>query len=284
MDGTVVVGLDDSGCGRAALRYGIQEARALGVTLELVRAAVPAGHAGGLVRHAKPDPGGRVLIAGYTEVRRSAPGLPIIATFADGPAVDTLVQRSIGAEVVVLGAHRATGSGAGATSGGVALRGEGPIVVVPAVSPAGGPVVVGVDESGESRDALAYAFRTARRYGTGVLAIHAWQPDPVRRELYVEQQTYGQWVLDTALRPWRRTFPDVTVEARPLPGAIAVTLHAAAVRARLLVIGAGSGTVARQVLDRLACPVAVVHPGRTPLVLDAGERFIRRPHRAGVPA
>jgi hypothetical protein len=36
--GPIVVGLDGSACGRAALRYGIAEARRSGVALELVYA------------------------------------------------------------------------------------------------------------------------------------------------------------------------------------------------------------------------------------------------------
>jgi nucleotide-binding universal stress UspA family protein len=279
--GPVVVGLDGSACGRAALRYGIRAARRLGIALELLYAPEWPYLDEALVWWSGRDPGEQPLSDGLAEVRRSAPDVPVTATVVDGPAAEILVARSAHAATVVVGAHGAHGLPGlrlGATSVHVALHGAGPVVVVPALPEIpDGPVVVGVDPTEGSGLAVWYALHEARLRGTGVVAVHAWLPPrpqwPHRVAAlpgpYAELQALSHQVLDAALDRWRGAFPEVPVERRLLPGEPAPTLLAASVQAGLLVVGAGggagrglTGSVPRLVLDHARCPVAVVHPHR----------------------
>jgi nucleotide-binding universal stress UspA family protein len=279
--GPVVVGLDGSACGRAALRYGVRAAQRLGSALELVSASTLLG------RWSGRDPGEQLRSDGLAEVHRSAPEVPVTATAVDGPAAEVLVARSAGAAAVVVGAHGVHGLPGlrlGATSGHVALHAAGPVVVVPALPEVpDGPVVVGVDPTEGSGLAVWYALHEAQLRGTGVVAVHAWQPPrpqwPHRVAAlpgsYAELQALSRHVLDAALDRWRNAFPEVPVERRLLPGEPAPTLLAASVRAGLLVVGAGcaahvrTGSVPRLVLDHARCPVAVVHPHRHAAVRPA---------------
>jgi nucleotide-binding universal stress UspA family protein len=283
--GPVVVGLDGSACGQAALRYGIREARRLDTALELVYAPEWPHLDDVLVWWSGRDPAEQPLSRGFAEVRRTAPELPVSATVADGPAGEVLVERSASAAAVVVGAHGVHSFPTlrlGATSVHVALHGHGPVVVVPvAAEVADAPVVVGVDGTQGSALAVWYALRAAHLRGVRLLAVHAWQPPrpqwphrtaPVPGS-YEDLQALSRQVLDAALDRWRAAFPDVPVEPRLLPGEPAPTLLATAARAGLLVVGAGTArgltpSVPRAVLDLARCPVAVVHPHRhaaTPL-------------------
>jgi nucleotide-binding universal stress UspA family protein len=283
MDTTpVVVGLDGSACGRAALRYGIAEARRLGTALELVYAPEWPYLDGALGWWSGREPGGQPLLDALATVRGSAPELVVTATVADGPAAEALIDRSATAAAVVVGAHGAAGFPAlhlGATSVQVAIHATGPVVVVPArYDNPDGPVVVGVDESASAGLALWYALHAAGLRGTELEALHAWQPPqpqwPHRVQplpaSFIELQAVQHRELEVALDRWRGAFPEVPVRPRLLPGDPAATLVAASVRAGLLVVGAHGldaphgvvGSVARSVLERARCPVAVVHPHR----------------------
>jgi nucleotide-binding universal stress UspA family protein len=279
--GPVVVGLDGSACGQAALRYGIAEARRTGTALELVYAPQWPALEGAADWWAGRQPGEQPLFEGVAEVRRSAPELTVTATVADGSAADVLVARSATAATVVVGAHGSHGFPAlhlGATGVHVALRGAGPVVVVPSADTTpDGPVVVGVDESEGAALAVWYALRAASLRGTELVVVHAWQPprpqwphqvQPLPGS-YEELQALHGKVVDAALDRWRDAFPGVPVQPRLLPGEAAPTLLAASARAGLLVVGAHglgalrgalAGSVARSVLEKARCPVAIVHP------------------------
>jgi nucleotide-binding universal stress UspA family protein len=279
--GPVVVGLDGSAGGRAALRYGIAEAQRIGAALELVYAPEWPYLDSAAQWWAGREPATRPLADGYTEVRRTAPEVQVTATVVDGSAAEALVARSATAAAVVVGAHGSAGFPSlhlGATSVQVALHGAGPVVVVPAGDGIpDGPVVVGVDETEGASLALWYALRMANLRGTELVVVHAWQPPkpqwPYRVQplpgSFEELQALHQQVVDAALDRWRSAFPDVPVQHRLLPGEPAPTLLAASPRAGLLVVGAhgiathhgpGAGSVARSVLEKACCPVAIVHP------------------------
>jgi nucleotide-binding universal stress UspA family protein len=279
--GPVVVGLDGSACGRAALRYGIAEAQRTGTGLELVYAPEWPYLHNATQWWAGREPGEQPLSEGLAEVRHAAPDLKVVATVADASASDVLITRSATATAVVVGAHGAHGFGTlhlGATSVQVALHGRGPVVVVPGGEHRlDGPVVVGVDESEGAGLALWYALRAASLRGTELVVVHAWQPPrpqwPHRIQplpgSFEELEALQRKVVDAALERWHSAFPDVPVRRRLLPGEPAPTLLAASARAGLLVVGAHGvgalrgpwvGSVARCVLEKASCPVAVVHP------------------------
>jgi len=143
-----------------------------------------------------------------------------------------------------------------------------------------GPVVVGVDGSPASAEAVGFAFEEAALRGVPLRAVLAWNP----REVF----TYGGWAvigppvedlqrdalrsLDEALAGWSEKFPEVEVH-RSAPAAHPTqALAAATSRAQLLVVGSHGrhglprvvlGSVSSAVVLHADCPVAVVRPAVT---------------------
>ncbi|MFC6087926.1 universal stress protein [Saccharothrix lopnurensis] len=140
------------------------------------------------------------------------------------------------------------GAGEGGTPGGAGeARGEG------------GPVVVGVDGSPIGGRALRFAHEFAERAGVGLLAVHAVADGAVPYR--VEE--------DADLAECARLHPGVRARVEVVPGPPVEVLLAAARTAGLLVVGSHGagvvrralfGSVSQSVVDRAACPVAVLPP------------------------
>ncbi|WP_236833206.1 universal stress protein [Blastococcus sp. KM273128] len=138
-DGRVVVGLDDSPAGRAALLRGAEEARRHGGRLEVVVASTPvdtwtefAPYSGPSEQELREDAerfGRRVA----DEVLGVSAGADVAVVAGIGPADDVLVERSRGAALLVVGS-RSRSRLAGLVLGSVALRtvvrAECPVMVV----------------------------------------------------------------------------------------------------------------------------------------------------------
>jgi nucleotide-binding universal stress UspA family protein len=134
-------------------------------------------------------------------------------------------------------------------------------------------VVVGVGVSPTSAAAVGFAFRAAGQRGIPLVAVHAWSREvstdldgaPGRDD---SAQSRAAAVLDRALAPWRRAFPDVPVEGRVACGDPAAVLVREAHGATLVVVGAParrlwhtkSASVSRRVVRHATSPVAVVRP------------------------
>lgn len=128
-----------------------------------------------------------------------------------------------------------------------------------------GPVVVGVDGSALSRQALAYGFGYASLRGLPVLAVHAtgladgvdfdWRP------------SYGwpQTLLHRELAPWRARYPGVRVRELFSHRSPVVALVETARRASLLALGTRGngpevgaiGSLARAVVTHAGCPIVL---------------------------
>ena len=100
----------------------------------------------------------------------------------EGAPIDTLLDLSETAEMIVMGSRGLGGlSGLvmGSVSSAVVAHAECPVVVVRkdndvTVDNKYGPVVVGVDGSEISRQALKIAFREAEARGALLRAVHSW--------------------------------------------------------------------------------------------------------------
>ena len=292
----LVVGVDGSPYGDAALRYAVTYAQRCGWGLHLVHvaAAGPPGRYPGDACGAGPDLG--ALVA---QVRAAAPELAVQARVLPGHPAGALIGESAGAAGVVLGArggHGVPGHRLGAVSAQVALHAHGPVTVVPLRPSPAGPVVVGVDGPRQAGFALWYAMGAAARYGTELVAVHAWRPPTPARprrsvpdaRAFAAAQRARRGYLDRELARWCRVFPEVEVQARLLPGEPAATLLAASTRARLLVIGVrdiragrdpGAVPVGLRILDQAPCPVVLAHPG--PPAAAPAPAGPDRPGRAG---
>lgn len=141
---------------------------------------------------------------------------------------------------------------------------------------AAGRILVGVDGSEGSLDAVRWALAEARRRGDVVEVLHCWHIPyygdmsgmmPVPGAVLEES---AQAVLAEALAAVEADAEGVTLTGRTVQGAAAHTLVEASKDADLVVVGrrghggfAGllMGSVATQVAGHAACPVVVVNLG-----------------------
>ena len=135
----------------------------------------------------------------------------------------------------------------------------------------GGRIVVGVDGSPPSLDALSWAARQAELTGAGLEVVMCWEwpsslgwavpvPDDFDPEGDIRR------TLDTALTPVRAAHPGVALEGRVVEGHPAPVLVEASKDADLLVVGSRGhggfvgmviGSVSEHCALHARCPVLV---------------------------
>lgn len=286
----VVVGVDWSDAGRAAVEVAADLARAEHRPLRLVHVLEPSLYPVRRVVGRATDielvlrkSAERLLDEAVEVLQVARPDVSVATRLAHGSAVEVLVEESRTGGLVVLGSR---GAGlladllVGSTTLHVVSLAACPVVAVPA--PADLPVerhgiVVGVDGSEVSREAVAFAFRTASVLGEDLLAVHSWT-EPTRMgagemlpvvyetELVLHEE---QRVTAESLAGWAERYPDVTVRQQVVRDHPVRALVDAAADARLLVVGSRGhgpvrslllGSVSHGVLHRATGPVAVVPP------------------------
>ncbi len=157
--------------------------------------------------------------------------------------------------------------------------------------PGGPPVVVGVDGSPSSWQAVhAAAWESRARHAPMVLA-HGFPADPYTwygwAPLYVgpayDPRAAAQAMVDETANEVRATYPDLTVTTDLRAGTGAHALVAASEGAALVVVGSRGrggfaglsiGSVAAQTAAHAACPVVVIRPpaGTTEPLTDVGDQ------------
>jgi nucleotide-binding universal stress UspA family protein len=289
--GRVVVGVDDSPGGRAALDWALRTAAARGTLLEVVSAFAVDYYWSDAnlldprrIDRARHDTEDRTR-ALVDEVRRdgevaSVPGVgdvEVQVLVVAGAAAEHLVDRSRNADLLVVGS-RGRGAVAGALLGSVSLRcvmhAHCPVVVVhdvarPRLPVAERPtVVVGVDGSPTARGALEVAAREARSRGARLEVVGAYQPadtwsdvdavvavpvEELRRDVRSTVSAEVSDVLGAEGTPNRPPVEIVVVEGAP-----AEVLVQRADQADLLVVGSrGRGTLPGLVLGSVALRTVV---------------------------
>lgn len=277
----VVVGVDGSDTALDAIEWAAAEAAARGRPLRVVhsyaRAAPvdpPGDPAVGDHRHAAEE----VLDEAVARARAVAPDLSVARLLVAGPAVRVLVDQTRDATLVVLGRSRSgrmRGLLGRSTGARVAAHADCPVAVVGpfevvAPGPSAARVVVGIDGSTRSDEAVGYAFEAAGRRGTGLTAVHAWAlhgPADLDGDAddRVANHDAQRRVLDDAVRTWSRRFPHVSVQAKLVRDHPGRALVAESAGAALTVLGCGGrgsalGPVGRMVLRHIHSPVAVLGP------------------------
>ncbi|QRP50221.1 universal stress protein [Amycolatopsis sp. FDAARGOS 1241] len=210
------------------------------------------------------------------------PSLRIERVVVEGSPVGVLLRESAGAEVVVLGSRGLggfTGLLVGSTAVSLVAHAQCPVVVVrgrrpddvPAVA---GPVLVGLDGSPDSTDALGYACEEAAARGTTLIAVHTWNeitPEGRLRLAGSEADVAAERrLVDEQLAPWRDKFPELAIEVEVVRGRPVRTLLERGGGAQLVVVGSRGrggftgmllGSTSQALLVHSACPVAVVRQG-----------------------
>lgn len=136
-------------------------------------------------------------------------------------------------------------------------------------------IVVGVDGSPSSRDALRWAVRQAHATGAEVYAVTAWEvPTALGPDLSddaIDWSAEARKIVEKALEEARDAEPSVTVTPRVVRGHAGTILVEESRDAALLVVGSrGHGTaigmllgsVSEYCVHHAACPVVVVRPHR----------------------
>jgi nucleotide-binding universal stress UspA family protein len=280
----VLAGLGDAQDGIPALDWAAREAQARNAELHVVRCYFSLS---GIVPWETSDD--QVVVGDLRDaamkrlrdavahVKQSRPQVRVTGEVVAGDPADFLVEQSRNADVTVLGSRHIGRLGAtvlGSVSVAVAARASGPVVVVegPPGDPAEHPaVVVGVDGSAASEEALGFAFDYAARHGRALRAVFCWRPDLAAEMKWRPEQPPPEraerWLAE-AVAGWREMYPDVVVHravirAHPVEGLVAEALAQ-----ELLVVGAHArhprvaevlGSVSLGVLHHATCPVAVVH-------------------------
>ncbi len=293
----IVVGVDGSPTSHPALRWAAHEASTRHLPVHLVSAWSPSYDLDtlGLATAAVEEHCGAVLDAAEREVLTLDPSLTVTRTAYIGPATTALISVSRHADVVVVGSRRLRPLPAfllGATSLEVTAHASCPVVVVRdddathATTGAGaggttgsGAVVVGVDGTAWSTDAIAFAFAYASSHSLPLTVLHAFQVEYVAglvAELAAEdlsnrvaQEELA--VTSEAVAGWHEKYSDVSAETTTIRHHPVDALVEASSSASLVVLGgrrrgplrgALLGAVGHGVLHDAHCPVAVVRTGQ----------------------
>ncbi|MFF0659253.1 universal stress protein [Micromonospora tulbaghiae] len=260
----VVVGVDGSPSALDAVRLAAREAVLRHRPLRVVNAFLwpLVGTPLGMVAPVLPDielrqEAEKLVEEAVDEARKADADLAVTGAVVDGGPVAVLLRESRDAALLVLG-HRGLGGFAELLVGSAAVqlsaRADCPVLVARGEARADGPVVVGVDGSALSDEAVGFAFAEAAARGAELVVVHTW--------LYPQPVTYRE-----AFAGWAGGYPEVTVRPKLVAAAPARVLVEESVGAQLTVVGAhgrGSlgalllGSVSHAVLHHCHSPLAVV--------------------------
>lgn len=291
--GPVVVGVDGSDSSLVAVRWAATEAAGHRVGLRILHAiGVPDFFPGGAVTpstelyHLLEQDAEKVLRAAEQTATEIAPDVDVVSLSTTDPPVLALIAESASARSVVLGQSGRgafTGLLLGSTTITLASHAHSPVVAVRGggARPDGAaPVVVGVDGSALSEDALGLAFGQAAFRDVPLVAVHAWS-DADTEEVFSQARMAFEWepladteerVLAERLAGWSELYPDVVVRRDVVQGKPRQRLLEWSGRASLVVVGSRGrggfrglllGSTSQGLLHHAECPVMVVRPEST---------------------
>ncbi|WP_298181710.1 universal stress protein [Saccharomonospora sp.] len=219
-------------------------------------------------------------------------GVPRVeARFETDAAIPCLLRASRTARMVVLGSSgrtKLTGLIVGSTTLGLVTHAHCPVVSVrgdypDAVADDTRSVVVGVDGSELSDQAIGYAFEEASLRGVDLVAVHTWSDTDTA--LFKDQQLYYNWepihdyesrLLSDHLRSWEERHPGVRVQREVVRDRPRDELLERSRSAQLVVVGSRGrggfrgmllGSTSQALIQHASCPVMIVRPekpGRHP--------------------
>ncbi|MDN3359776.1 universal stress protein [Actinomadura sp. DC4] len=274
---SVLVGIDDSVQGTAALRWAAREAALRKTSLRILH-AFPWSMPGVVAdpRHLQMWDAAQRLVAEAEYWAKSI--TPEVGTeLVTGGPSQSLIRRSDGAEIVVVGT-RGHGGFHGLLMGSVASQVAGhascPVVLVgPETEPTAREVVLGVGDR-PKEETLGMAFGEAALRGAPLRALRAWQPygstgpgglAPLVPD--AEDVRHGEELLVAgALAPWQEKYPRVSVVTSVVSDTPAHALVNVSGGAALLVVGAREheeflglplGSVTHLLAHHAKCPVLI---------------------------
>jgi len=274
----IVVGVTSAPAARRAVDWAAQRAADRRMALELL--AVVGGAIGAVGEASVLDSalaGAHELVEAEAE-RVRALGIEVRTRVERGNPVAKLLDAANDAALLVIGSdYRGPGSGPARGAHGVRIAAGArcPVVVVPDLDFSGrSGIVVGVDGSPVSEQAVAFAAAEADRLGERLIAVSVWTPleAPGNMGVYPIEYLENMAALTeeaqaVALAGLRQQYPDLEIERRVERGYPSQIINQLAANARLAVVGShGRGALARfllgsishEVLARLATVTAVI--------------------------
>jgi len=287
----IVVGIDGTPGSREAARWAAAEADRRHAPLHLVSAfSIPPG----MLEYAAVGEGTVSWLRDgmstlhrdiVNELSSSHPGLSVTGIVAQENPIALLRKESEHASMLVV-ATRDSGRLVHVVLGSVALGAAAhcaaPVVVIrPGIKTpaADAPVVVGVDGSPTSEQAVAFAFEAAAVRGADLLAVHSWNDNFAfdvagtaevgPRVSITDLEENEREVLSERLAGWADKYPDVVVEQRILRGRPTENLLRLSENAQLMVVGTRGrsgmvgallGSTSHALITHSQCPVVVVKP------------------------
>jgi nucleotide-binding universal stress UspA family protein len=272
----IIVGVDGSAEAEAAAKWAVREAELREDDVLLVHAyEVPllpsSGMAAAIAQGRQERQALLDKVAGTLAV---PPRMHLDQRIEIDSPESLLPQLSERAELTVLGQDHRALSGRmplGHTASTVASMSRHPVVAVPRgwTAPADDrrPIAVAIDGLHSSSSTLSFAFTEASLRQAPVLVVHS---APLSELAIGEQDT--RLNLAEILAGWKADYPNIDVETILLAGPPRDTVATVSADAQLLVVGVPYRgreftrwvrSVARAVLDRASCPVAVIpqqHP------------------------
>ncbi|MEV0708291.1 universal stress protein [Nocardia aurea] len=277
---SIVVGIDGSADGLAAVRWAAIDAARRGARLDILEAIVAPTEFGPGIAFDQYDyerfrEQGRDALDAASETAATAAGpigeLVLTTDLVEAPPIPTLRDRSKNADMIVVGTrgHGAFGRTLlGSVSTALARHAECPVAVIPKVPETAGepgPVVVGVDGSTCSNRAVEIAFDQAARRGTDVVAVLTWS-ESFRYVSRDDLQQQGEVLLSESLAGYGETYPDVAVRRVVVEDRPAKRLLATGEHAELIVVGShGRGGFAGMTLGSVS--QAVLHGAQVPVII-----------------
>lgn len=278
----VVVGVDGTEHGDRAVRYAVAEARRRKTGITLVHAVHETAPMAAMLPlysvEAFVEVGRRLVADAERFALELDPDVDVATSVQAGSKVGVLVHAGEHASAIVLGHRSRSLAGRmlpGSTASGVAARAHCPVISVPEWWSAGdvhGRVVVGVDESEASHDAVDIAFGEAQRRRATLLAVHAWRLPSAYDDIIESRVMHDEWLgsakqkLEETLAPWRELYTDVKVETElrhEYPGhALVLASEGADVivvgrRGHGAPLGIHLGSIARLLVREGRCPVTI---------------------------
>jgi nucleotide-binding universal stress UspA family protein len=280
----IIVGVDGSPASRVAVDWAARDAARRGADLKLVHVLVPPAVMAfpevpmppGFMEWQDED-GRRLLDSAVKTVEEAGAQVEVSTDMVSGPAVPVLADLSSSAQMIVVGSR---GHGAlarsllGSISTGLAHHAHCPVAIIhdedPLMPhPSKAPVVVGVDGSPASENAVAIAFEQASFRGVDLLAVHAWSDTGVFEFPGADWSTLqaaGEQTLSERLAGWQERYPDVPVRRVVVADKPARQLLEQAESAQLLVVGShGRGGIAGMLLGSVS--TSVLHGARLPVII-----------------
>lgn len=291
MSGTsefIVVGVDDSDAATQAARWAADEASRRHCELRLVHGFTLPAVAGYPEFSADSDDlpevmrrdGEAMLDQVATDLRRRHPGLTVTTRLVYERTSVVLRSESAGALLTVVGSggeSRLSGALLGSVTLAAASTGPAPVAIVHIGDRerTSGPVVVGIDGTATSDDAVGFAFHEASIRRAELLAVHVWNDlvvpgshrlqNPLLDPERIRQQE--REVLAERIAGWADKYPDVAVRQILVEGRAVPSLLEYAQQAQLLVVGSHGrggfagmllGSTSHALIVHSAVPVVVV--------------------------